>query len=144
MCHLLLHGTSKCLICFYSILQFECKLKKKLYCLKCWSVDMLFRKSPCIIHFNDLDITCAVFSPWDFEVTYVFTQYFNLNSDFYKTVLFKISGLLICYLGQVHAWYMPNNLKITFAVFFLCGTLKGNIYLLNTSIWIQIFTKLNR
>ena len=64
---------------------------------------MLFRKSPRIIHFNDLDITCAVFSPWDFEVTYVFTQYFNLNSDFYKTVLFKISGLLICYLGQVHA-----------------------------------------
>ena len=52
---------------------------------------MLFRTSPRIIYCNDLNITCAVSSPWDFKVTYIFTQYFNLSSNFYK--LYRLSPM---------------------------------------------------
>ena len=57
-----------------------------------------------MIYIHDLKNYTAVFSTLDFKVTYLYLLNISIEIQiFYIILQFKISGLLICYLGQVRA-----------------------------------------
>ena len=117
-----LSGTLKWLICIHSILQFEFKFLQNWTVRKFSAVDMLFRTSPCMIYIHDLKNYIAVFSALDFKVVYLYLLNISIEIQFFYIILqFKISGLLICYFGQVRAWYVFNNFKDYIFRFFSVG-----------------------